>query len=526
MQAHDPEVRLMRTRLLSAGPAARAALALIAAAALLGAAQPAAIAATAAPTPAIIKGPPQVGLVIAQKKITVPVFGKNDTFLDPGIFVASFRSPLIFHVQRAGIGKPITISQVLHLPGNVTRTVAWPSSTLNGFDGLSRFATLQIRNSAGKVVVTRQLTFCPNGFAQPTNAGSRASSPYPQECSAFDPFQLSMVWGIARGWAAEPGDGGIAAHLTAGHTYKITETVAQIYTKLLHISAASATATVTAKAVKAGVGVFPATPASVHRSTRTGSARDTARHGALPVLRSNVPTLRHPPAAALPDLVPLPSFGISTSHLRASKGTPARNLLDFDATVSVAGHAQLDVEGFRDNGSTTMKAYQYFWRHGHIIGRARAGTMGFEGADNAWHFQQFARYELLNAGKQDVVASHKEGFCIAPTDPISLLLPGAVWQPGFTGLIGACGVQSALAVQEQLPLGWADTYGQFSPGESFDITNVPNGTYYIEIAANPLGVLHETSTANDISLRKIILGGTTAHRTVRVPAVDGIDPEH
>ena len=516
----------MRTRLLSAGPAARAALALAAAGALLSAAQPATMAATTAPAPASIQGPPQVRLVVAQKKITVPVFGKNNAFLDPGIFVAAFRSPLIFRVQRASIGKPITISQVLHLPGNVTKTVAWPSSTLKGFQGLSRFATLQIKNSAGKVVAARQLTFCPNGFAQPTSVGSRASSPYPQECAAFDPFQLSMVWGIARGWATEPANGGISAHLTVGHAYKITETVAQIYTKLLNISAASATATVTAKAVKGGTGVFPATPASGHRSIRIGSARDTARHGALQVLPSNVPTLKNPPAAALPDLVPLPSFGISTAHLRASKGRPASNLLNFDATVSVAGHAQLDVEGFRDNGSTTMKAYQYFWRHGHIIGRARAGTMGFEGADNAWHFQQFARYELLNAGKQDEVASHKEGFCIAPTDPISLLLPGAVWQPSFTGLIGACGDPSALAVQEQLPLGWADSYSQFSPGESFDITNVPNGTYYIEVIANPLGVLHETSTANDISLRKIILGGTTAHRTVRVPAVDGIDPEH
>ncbi len=39
---------------------------------------------------------------------------------------------------------------------------------------------------------------------------------------------------------------------------------------------------------------------------------------------------------------------------------------------------RLDVEGFRSNGSPIMKAYQYFWKNGRVIGRTRAGTMGFD----------------------------------------------------------------------------------------------------------------------------------------------------
>ncbi|HEV3069450.1 MAG TPA: hypothetical protein VGY50_16465, partial [Streptosporangiaceae bacterium] len=62
-------------------------------------------------------------------------------------------------------------------------------------------------------------------------------------------------------------------------------------------------------------------------------------------------------------------------------------------------------------------------------------------------------------------------------------------------------------------------------GQNFDITHVPNGTYYIEVIANPEKVLHETTTGNDVSLRKVILGGTPGHRTVKVPAWHGIDPE-
>ena len=60
-----------------------------------------------------------------------------------------------------------------------------------------------------------------------------------------------------------------------------------------------------------------------------------------------------------------------------------------------------------------------------------------------------------------------------------------------------------------MPVGWADTYIQSVAGQSFDITGVPDGTYYIEVIANPQKVLHETTTSNDISFRKVILGRHT-----------------
>jgi hypothetical protein len=204
-----------------------------------------------------------------------------------------------------------------------------------------------------------------------------------------------------------------------------------------------------------------------------------------------------------------------------------RDFLDFAATVWIGGDGPLDVEGFRSHASPVMKAYQYFWRNGHVIGRARAGTMGFdnEKGHHHWHFEQFARYALLNSAKSLVVRSHKVGFCIGPSDEVDLLLPRAVWRPSQVGLTGACGSPTALWVAEELPVGWGDTYIQSIAGQSFDVTHVPDGTYYIEVAANPEKVLYENTTSNDISYRKIILGGTPGHRTVKVPAWHGIDPE-
>lgn len=123
-----------------------------------------------------------------------------------------------------------------------------------------------------------------------------------------------------------------------------------------------------------------------------------------------------------------------------------------------------------------------------------------------------------------VVRSRKVGFCIAPTDGVDLMLPNAVWQPSSVGLSGECGVPTALWIREMLPVGWGDTYFQTVAGQSFDVTGLPNGTYYIEVSANPDGVLYETSTGNDTSLRQIILGGTPGHRTIQVPAWHSLDP--
>ena len=123
------------------------------------------------------------------------------------------------------------------------------------------------------------------------------------------------------------------------------------------------------------------------------------------------------------------------------------------------------------------------------------------------------------------VRSHKQGFCIAPSDEVDLLLPHAVWRPSFVGLEGQCGAPTALWVAEELPVGWGDTYIQSLAGQSFGITHVPNGTCYIKVTANPEKVLYETTTRNDISLRKVILGGTPGHRTVKVPPWHGNDPE-
>jgi Lysyl oxidase len=477
----------------------------------------AALAGTAAASAAGAQGAghgPVVKLVVAQNSITLSSF-RGRVYLDPGVYVASLGSALQFDVQRASYTKPITLTQVIYHPGGGSTTRSLPASLLDGFTGLRHFLRLSVADTAGKVVTSTQPLFCLNAGPQRATPGSAPTNPYPPGC-AFDPFPESLVMGLARGWAADPA--GFSSSFPpptvrlAPGKYTVTAAIAPQYVRLLHITAAEATARVKLTVVKGRGCCAAAAP-------RAAFGRG---HGLAPLPR--VPTLANPPAAALPDLVPLPSWLIAAYHDRRS----GRDLLAFNATVWVGGNSPLDVEGFRSDGSPVMKAYQYFWRNGHVVGRARAGTMGFDAqkGHNHWHFEQFARYTLLDSAKNLAVASHKVGFCIAPSDPVNLLAPHAVWQPPALGFGDfTCGSPTALWVQEIMPVGWGDTYTQSVAGQAFDITSVPNGTYYIEVTANPQHVLYESNTRNDVSLRKVILGGTPGHRTVKVPAWHGIDPE-
>jgi hypothetical protein len=438
-------------------------------------------------------------------------------YVDPDVYIGAFGSKLQFDVQRASYSKPLTITEIINVHGRGVVARPLPSWVIAGWNGLARFLRISITNAHGKTVGSKILPFCPNTFnPQRTNPNSPPNSPFPTQCSS-NPFELGMVEGLQRGWAVDPLGGGyfffsgIAFKLKRGY-YKATVNIMRGWRKLLDVTPANATATVHIHVVKLGPGCFP-----------PGCARRQAKHEKTPPMLPAVATMTAPPKSDLPDLIPLPSWGIGVQNNRP-KHRPSTSYLDFGATVWVAGNARLDVEGFRSSSSPTMQAYQYYWHNGRIVGRARVGTMGYVGY-NGWHFQQFAQYRLLNARKTLVVLSHKVGFCIAPTDPVNMLLPRATWAPSYIGFTGDCGLPTGLWAQETLPIGWGDTYFQGAPGQAFDITHLPNGTYYIEIIANPEHLLYESNTHNDVSLRKIIISGTRGHRTVRVPAVDGIDPE-
>lgn len=463
-------------------------------------------------THAVATPGPILRMIDAQNSVTISEYKNHPVSVDPGIWLASIGSDFRLDVRRAGLTGQMRITQIIKAGDDHIERRQIPSALLDGWAGLKNFLRFTIRNLKGKLITSVDITFCPDSFnPQRVTTSSAPSSPYPQQCGTLDPFQLAGVWGIENGWAVDPVQTSSLPDFTLSpSTYHVTETLTGRYARLFHVPSASASATVTVRVIKTKIccGV-------INSDSSSSLPREPAQLGWLPSIR----TVTRPSRSALPDLVAQPSWDISISHTHSG-----RDLLNFGATVWVRGNSPLDVEGFRVPGSPVMKAYQYFWLNGRVVGHVRVGTMGFAGY-NHWHFRQLAAYRLLNAGKKLAVRSHKEGFCIAPTDIVEPLLPQAVWQPSAIGLGGQCGVSTALWVQEYMPIGWGDTYEQYVPGQAFDITDLPNGTYYIEVIANPFHELRELTVANDISFRKVILGGRLGKRTVCVPAWHGIDPE-
>ena len=197
---------------------------------------------------------PQLRLIAAQSSITLDSFG-GWVYLNPGMWVAASGSPLQLDVQRASYTKPVTNTQVIYPPSGGTVRRPLPASTISGFNfGLTKFLKLTARNLAGKVVAAETIPFCPNTYdPQRTGPGSPRTSPYPLQCPT-NPFALSMVWGVQKGWATNPAETNFLGHQTklSPGVYKVTGTITPEYTKLFHIPARDATTTVKVKVVKGG----------------------------------------------------------------------------------------------------------------------------------------------------------------------------------------------------------------------------------------------------------------------------------
>jgi hypothetical protein len=254
------------------------------------------------------------------------------------------------------------------------------------------------------------------------------------------------------------------------------------------------------------------------RSPFARSRLHPVRGASAAPVRPAGPHATAPDPATLPDLAALPAWG--TTAVVDGQG---RDQLQFSATVWNAGPAELAVDGFRSRGQDLMTAYQNFYRGGARVGYRRVGSFEYDPrpGHEHWHFRDFATYRLLGRSGRQVVRSGKEAFCLGATDGVDLAVPGATWRPDTLGFSN-CGSRTSLSLREALPAAWGDTYVQSLPGQSFDITDVPNGTYLIEVRANPLGRLLETTHANNVSLRRVQLSGVPGKRKAVALPYEGV----
>ena len=450
--------------------------------------------------PATAADPPTVRLFAASTQVTAER-GRNDVvFLDPGIWVASVGGAFELRASRPDYDTAPSLVQTDAVTGTVLRTL--PSEMLHGWGGLRDFFHLGVRDPDGNVVLSKDLPFCPNTYnrARLSDDGP-LNSVYPYICGG-SPFTRGTVWGIDEQWAVGAlSDFGVEFPGPRRH-YRMRVKIDPAWTAALGIALEDARADVQITVVPRG-------------SLRSSPMRMATTEQPGP----RVPTVTTPDPQSLPDLIALPAWGISVDSRRE------RDILGFNATEWNEGPGTLVVEGFRGVDEEFMDAFQYFLVGGEPIGRAAVGRLEFHAKHQHWHFDQFTRYTLLDETKTQILVSGKQSWCLANTDAIDLSVQNANWAAFGGDLFTMCGGPRALWIREVLDVGWGDTYAQFSLDQAFDITNLPNGRYFIRTTVNPTGMLLEGTTANNVEDRLIKLRGKPGARQVIVPPWHGIDTE-
>ncbi len=518
---------------------------------------------TATPT-ASLPTEQEPGLRFAPASSTVEAYGYDGwVYFDSAVWMAAYGQAYEFQAKRAKASDPVTLTKTV-IRGDERTTTKAPAAIVDGLNGFKKGLTVQVVDSSGNVLVKKSRSLCLGASDRQRVEPTGNTEPiYPSFCGG-NWFTKSTVFGIEQGWAGRldtffeikttrtnlrmtvtisdpvadflglPADG-----RTVSQRVKVIDECAELaceefgeellgepdegFSTLAEGDAASTHAEhVRAQTLGAHADHGDSTE-SAHRANLFTLQDESQEHGGdHPALgqSGSAPSNKTPADDTLPDLRSVPAWQIGVER------SAGKDRLTFNAHEWNAGPAPLVVEGYRRGAGEVMDAYQFFYRDGKEVGSTRTGTMKYHDAaeHDHWHFLDFASYELVKFDGSLVTTSGKQSWCLAPTDPVDLSVPGATWRPEATGLDSTCGDRSALWLREVLPAGWGDTYNQ-SQTQAFDLTGVRNGRYQIRITVNPDGNLHERSLANNVSLRTVILGGEPGKRTVTVPAYQGVDTE-
>ena len=466
---------------------------------------------------------PTLRLISVLKHVSADRFkGDNHLYFTPGVYVAAIGGAFEIDAVRGDDGT-ISLWQVSRDSKGVTpiRQIT-PAVPITNFSrGLPKFFQVTITNSTGKVITSRALSYCLSvGYGQARVDTSGPDQPqYPYDCGSS--LTEATVWGLDAGWASS-----LDMQMRFGApdgTYNLTIAISPTYVQQFGIAASDASASLTLTVhTQSGGGckvcprppVVGLSPAAISSSTQaqtstlgegpqSAAAADAATQSAL-----------GPSADGTPDMQALPAHDLSITHDRRHN----RDYLNFGATIWNGGSGPLVVEGFRNGSAPLMTAVQDIYQDGRPVRSETVGQFEFDTrrGHHHWHMEDIAQDDLLDKDGNRVVLSTKQSFCLAPTDAVNLTQPGADWRPDQAGLWSACAGEESIWLREVLPAGWGDTYYQSVAGQSFNVTNLPNGHYMLRVTTDPNHNLLETNYDNNVGLLNITLGGTLGHRTVTI----------
>ena len=203
-----------------------------------------------------------------------------------------------------------------------------------------------------------------------------------------------------------------------------------------------------------------------------------------------------------PNLVALPASEFAITYNSATGVTK----LVFAATSWNNGDGPLEIAGGA-TGIAGQDVYQHVYNSDGTYTPYLAGTYVFHDdvTHNHFHFENYAWYTLKQVGAPggSVKQSSKTSFCIMDTTKVNTSLPGAAPNAVYT---------TCSSTTQGMSVGWGDRYGPTLAGQSFDISNSPDGDYDLTVDVDPADDLLEKSNSDNVSCVRLRI--SAANRTV------------
>jgi hypothetical protein len=179
------------------------------------------------------------------------------------------------------------------------------------------------------------------------------------------------------------------------------------------------------------------------------------------------------------------------THLRLSNGT---------ANIGLGKFYVYGV--LPPNGDGTQDVMQRIFRSDGTYWDTLAGQFIYHEAHDHIHLENWAVYRLREVlpgdGVGPVVAEgEKTSFCV---------LDLAVYDPDLPGFDPAGEFHSCSSQIQGLSVGWIDIYSKVLPGQNIDITDVPDGEYWLESEVDPDQHFIESDKSNNITRVKVTIG--------------------
>ena len=209
-----------------------------------------------------------------------------------------------------------------------------------------------------------------------------------------------------------------------------------------------------------------------------------------------------PSPTLLPDLRLLVPTGLISIAL---DGNGQRELRFTHITADLGpGVFEIDPHYNATTGVSTFRQALHR-RNDSIARRVPLATYG------TWEPPSDYRYPLSSFTLNEVGPGGEVGAVVARSLKVDYCITGDVQVPGYPNPPAQTFIPNSNCGDPTLPLGWSagwgDQYDQTDAGQPISLAGIPDGTYILRATVDPQHVLHEVTTANDVTDTTLTIAG-------------------